>query len=75
MLDELLPKATGKEARVEKKRVRAEQRKEREMSPGIQFCSKTNLLLGFLHYIDFVDESKVYGTRYGEIVESVFIQP
>ena len=34
VLDELLPKATGKEARVEKKRVRAEQRREREISPG-----------------------------------------
>ena len=34
VLDELLPKATGRDARVEKKRVRAEQRREREVSPG-----------------------------------------
>lgn len=35
MLDELLPKATGKEARVEKKRARAEKRREREISPDV----------------------------------------
>ena len=35
MLDEMLPKATGKEARFEKKRIRAEKRREREISPGI----------------------------------------
>lgn len=33
-MDELLPKATGREARVEKKRIMAEKRKEREVSPG-----------------------------------------
>ena len=33
-LDEMLPKATGREARVEKKKIRAEKRKEREYSPG-----------------------------------------
>ncbi len=37
-MDELLPKATGKEARAEKKRMRAEKRREKEMSPGIPFC-------------------------------------
>lgn len=35
MLDEMLPKATGREARVEKKKVRAEKRREKEYSPGI----------------------------------------
>ena len=34
MLDELLPKATGREARIEKKRARAEERRAREISPG-----------------------------------------
>ena len=34
VLDELLPKATGREARLEKKRVRAEKRRDREISPG-----------------------------------------
>ena len=33
-MDELLPKATGKEARFEKKKIRAEKRREREISPG-----------------------------------------
>ena len=35
VLDELLPKATGKEARFEKKRIRAEKRRDREISPGL----------------------------------------
>ena len=30
----MLPKATGREARVEKKKIRAETRREREISPG-----------------------------------------
>ena len=34
MTNELLPKATGKEARLEKKRIRSESRREREISPG-----------------------------------------
>jgi len=34
-MDELLPKATGKEARFEKKRIRAEMKRERETSPGM----------------------------------------
>ncbi len=35
VMDELLPKASGpKEARMEKKKMRAQMRKEREMSPG-----------------------------------------
>ena len=34
VLDELLPKATGREARIEKKRARAEERRAREISPG-----------------------------------------
>ena len=34
VMDELLPKATGKEARFEKKKVRAEKRRDREISPG-----------------------------------------
>lgn len=34
VLDEMLPKATGREARIEKKRGRAEKRREREISPG-----------------------------------------
>lgn len=38
VLDELLPKATGREARLEKKRIRSEQRREREISPGV--CTK-----------------------------------
>ena len=36
VMDELLPKATGKDAKAEKRRLRAEQRKEREVSPGIR---------------------------------------
>ena len=38
VMDELLPKATGKEARLEKKRVRAEKRRDREISPGVACC-------------------------------------
>ena len=34
VMEELLPKATGKEARFEKKRMRAEKRRDREISPG-----------------------------------------
>ena len=34
-MDELLPKATGFAAKIEKKRARAEQRRERDISPGI----------------------------------------
>lgn len=34
VLDELLPKATGKDARLEKKKIRAEKRRDREISPG-----------------------------------------
>ena len=34
VMDELLPKATGKEARFEKKRIKAEKRRDREISPG-----------------------------------------
>ena len=34
VMDELLPKATGKEARFEKKKIRAEKRRDREISPG-----------------------------------------
>ena len=34
MLDELLPKATGHEARIEKRRAKNQQRRERETSPG-----------------------------------------
>ena len=34
VMEELLPKATGKEARFEKKRMRAEKRRGREISPG-----------------------------------------
>ena len=33
-MEELVPKATGKEARLEKKKVRADRKREREMSPG-----------------------------------------
>lgn len=46
VLDELLPKATGREARVEKKRVQAERRREREVSPDFDdskvYGSSTN---------------------------------
>ena len=34
VLEEMLPKATGREARIEKKRARAEERRAREISPG-----------------------------------------
>ena len=34
VMDELLPKATGKEAKFEKKKIRAEKRRDREISPG-----------------------------------------
>lgn len=34
VMDELLPKATGREARFEKKKIRAEKRRDREVSPG-----------------------------------------
>lgn len=34
VLDELLPKATGREAKFEKKRARIEARREKECSPG-----------------------------------------
>lgn len=34
VLDELLPKATGREAKFEKKRARADARRDKEYSPG-----------------------------------------
>lgn len=34
VLDELLPRETGRERRIEKKRIRYEVQKERELSPG-----------------------------------------
>ncbi|KAL5457582.1 hypothetical protein EMCRGX_G034855 [Ephydatia muelleri] len=42
VLDELLPKATGREAMIEKKRVRAEKKRDRELSPEI----KESVLMG-----------------------------
>lgn len=42
VLDELLPKATGREAMTEKKRVRAEKKRDRELSPEI----KESVLMG-----------------------------
>lgn len=37
-MDELLPKATGHAAKIEKKKARAEQRRERELSPGTTYA-------------------------------------
>lgn len=34
VMDELLPKATGKEARIEKKKIEREKKRARETSPG-----------------------------------------
>ena len=34
VLDELLPRETGRERRIEKKKIRYEVQKEREVSPG-----------------------------------------
>ena len=50
MLDEMLPKATGKEARFEKKRIRAEKRREREISPG----SYTTMYVWLEHIHDMI---------------------
>ena len=33
-MEELVPKATGREAQLEKKKRRAEQRRDKELSPG-----------------------------------------
>ena len=63
VLDELLPKATGREARVEKKRIRAEQRREREISPGTPCLGNQIDVTCTVHHITDIDSSKVYGTR------------
>lgn len=34
MLEELLPRETGRERRIEKKKIRSELQKERDVSPG-----------------------------------------
>ena len=39
MLDELVPKATGREAKIEKKKARAEKKRSRGYSPGDPVCN------------------------------------
>jgi len=52
VLDEMLPKATGREARIEKKRARAEERRAREISPG-----ESRLLLVLIYHFSLLQFS------------------
>ena len=59
-MDELLPKATGHAAKIEKKKARAEQRRERELSPGTM-CATFNDCF-FNNFID-TNDSILMGSR------------
>jgi len=53
-MDEFAPKSTGREAKIEKKKIRAEKRRERDLSPGKKLrhsrpLSKINCMFCCIH--------------------------
>lgn len=53
-MDELLPKATGFDAKIEKRRAKIEIRKEREISPGLNGLCLFVIIMCMLFYLQIL---------------------
>eukprot|EP00057_Strongylocentrotus_purpuratus_P028159 XP_011682633.1 PREDICTED: uncharacterized protein LOC105446918 [Strongylocentrotus purpuratus] len=56
VMDELAPKATGREAKIQKKAIRAQERREREASPGLGVETKS--IMGGPSYDDVMERRR-----------------